>query len=52
MSFKEKSVAKVIDICDYAVLGVAIIAGLLGNAGIAIAGVAIYLTGAKIFKRR
>ena len=36
---------------DYTVLGVAVIAGLSGAAGLAIAGVAIYLTSVKLFQR-
>ena len=51
MPFKEKTLRLVTHVTDYVLLGVATIAGLAGAPGIAIAGVAIYLTGAKVFKR-
>ena len=52
MSFKEKSSKYLTDMADYAILGVAAVAGFAGAPGIAIAGVAIYLAGAKVFSRR
>ena len=45
------NVGKIHDALDYIVLGVAIVSGLAGMPGLAIAGVAVYLTGVKLYKR-